>query len=252
VRRLVALIGLALATTAVDRDVRACSCVGPRLWFLSPRASDDAPRNVHVRVMVPTGTSTASLLLRVHGGADVPTQTKTYAGSSVTIAELVPTATLAAQTRFEVATFEPTAHPPTTVIGTFKTGATEDTSAPRLDSLGRPRTRINARYGGGDCSIHGPWIELANVAAHDDRGDEKLAFAVWGPDARGRLDTHRAPDTLVFPNNGRISIGQTSLCDTSRFPLSGSAVTLAVAAVDDAGNTSRALTFRADLTRNSP
>ena len=150
------------------------------------------------------------------------------------------------------ASIDPTAHPPTTVIATFKTASAADTTAPRLDSLGKQRTHLNTVFGGGDCSIQGPWISFTDFVASDDRADAKLAFGVWAPSAAGVIDTTRPPDTLVFPYERTLSIGQTSLCDPRRFAFSGSIVSFAIAAIDDAGNTSRAIRIRADLTKNTP
>jgi hypothetical protein len=90
------------------------------------------------------------------------------------------------------------------------------------------------------------------MVAHDDRGDDFLAYGVWAADAKGKLDTKRAPDTIIFPYEHAIAIGQASMCDPWQFPLKRSIATLAVAALDDAGNASRAITIRADLTRATP
>jgi hypothetical protein len=243
-----------IAVSVASDDARACSCVGPHFVFLSPMGADSAPVNVHVRLEAPSNAQGAqTFVVRAHGSATAVTvQTRTYAEPSVTIVELVPSASLPALTRFEVATVDPTAHPPTTVIGTFKTGSTADTTAPRFDSIGKQRTRLNTHFGGGDCSIQGPWIALSDLVAHDDRPDGQLAYAVWAADATGTLNTTRGPDTLVFPYNNAISIGQTSLCDPRRFTFRGSVVTLAVAAVDESGNTSRSIRIRADLTHDTP
>jgi hypothetical protein len=249
-----ALFSLAIVIGALARqgDVRACSCVGPHLAFLSPSAAN-APTNVHVRIEAPsTGFVASQLVLRVHGGATIATTAKTYPESLVTIAELVPNAPLPASTRFEVASTDPSAHPPTTVIGTFTTGTAADTTAPRFDSVGKQRTRLNANPGGGMCTIAGPWIELEDFVAQDDRADAPLAFGVWAPNASGAIDTTRQPDTILFPYQRHLSIGQTSLCDPRRFSFSGSVVSLAVAAFDESGNMSRAIRLRADLTKNTP
>ena len=248
------VLALAVATALfVPRDSRACSCVGPHMTFLSP-VSDAAPTSSHVRIDAPTGNlSLSKLVLRVHDGSAVAVQARTIpVGSYVTLVELVPTSALAANTRFEVATVEPNAHPPVTVIGTFKTGSAVDTTAPKLDSLGHQGTRLNARWGGGDCSIQGPWITLSHYVAHDERTNAQLAFGIWAPDRGGRIDTSKPPDTIVFPRQDTLAIGQTSLCDPHSFPLSGNSVTLAVAAIDESGNASRALRFHADLTHDAP
>lgn len=227
-------------------DARACSCMGPHLSFLSPMNVDDAPLNTHVRIESPSMGPQPTFVLRAHNGADVPVKMQTYPEPAITIVELVPNATLAASTRYEVATIDKSQHPPITVIGTFKTGTTEDKTAPRLDSIGKPRVRLNAHYGGGDCSIKGPWIDLEGVVAHDDRGDGYLAFGVWSAAVTAK------PDTILFSYRGRVSIGQTSLCDPRRFTFTGSVVQLTVAALDDAGNASKAISFRADVTKPTP
>jgi len=239
-------------STLVEPHARACSCVGPHLAFLSP-TSNAAPTNAHVIVEAPSsGHQTSQFVLRIHNGATIPTTAKLYSEPVITIVELVPTAPLPASTRFEVAWIEPSQHPPTQVVGTFMTATAPDTTAPRLDSLGKQHTRINAVSGGGDCSIAGPWIQFDDFIAQDNRADAQLAFGVWKPNASGVIDTTRQPDVLLFPYERRLSIGQTSLCDPHRFAFSGSTVSLAVAAIDESGNTSRAIRVRADVTKNTP
>ena len=247
-----ALFSAVIAIASLEPHARACSCVGPHMAFLSPSASA-APTNVRVRIEAPSNNLVVSrFVLRVHNGATIPTTAKTYPESMVTIVELVPNAALPSSTRFEVASIDPSVHPPTTVIGTFTTGTAADTTPPRLDSLGKQRTRLNTNFGGGDCSIQGPWIQLDDFVGQDDRADAPLAFGVWAPNASGVIDTTRQPDALLFPYEKRLSIGQTSLCDPRRFTFSGSTVSLAVAAIDESGNMSRAIRIRADLTKNTP
>jgi hypothetical protein len=252
--RVLLLATAAVTTMLPGADSRACSCVGPELAFLSPAQSDAAPLNVHVRLQAPTGgVAGQSFVLRVHGGAPVATQARTFPGPAVTLVELVPAAALAPVTRYEVATVDATKHPATTVIGTFKTGAAADTTAPRLDRVGTVHTHLNTHFGGGDCSIQGPWITLSGTVARDpDRPDAQLAFGVWKVDKGGRLDTTRPPDALVFPYQDTIAIGQTSLCDVRRFAFDAPVVTLGIAAIDESGNTSRPARIRADVTRSTP
>ena len=249
----IAVFSAAIAIASGARhEASACSCVAPHLAFLSP-AAPNAPTNAHVRVEAPsTGLQASRFVLRVHNGATIPTTSKTYPESMISIVELVPSSPLPASTRFEVASIDPSVHPPTTVIGTFTTGTAPDTTPPRLDSLGKQRTRLNAQFGGGNCSIQGPWIELSDFVAKDERADAQLAFGVWAPNASGAIDTTRQPDAILFPYERNVTIGQTSLCDPRRFAFSGSIVSLAVAAIDESGNTSRAIRLRADLTKNTP
>jgi hypothetical protein len=179
-------------------------------------------------------------------------QTRSIPDGSLTLVELTPQSALPSNTRFEVAMVDRNAHPPITVIGTFKTGTAPDTTAPRLDSVGHVGVHLNAQFGGGMCTIAGPWVTVSGMTVHDDRADAQLGYAVWGPDAAGRIDTTKNPDAILFPYQGTISIGRTSLCDPRDFAFKGTAVSLAIAAVDESGNTSRALRFRADLSHDAP
>jgi hypothetical protein len=241
-----------LAATIASHDAFACSCRGPQLAFLSPWNCDDAPLNVHVWFEAPTGPSTPSLVLRAHRGADVATQVRTYPDTYVTYVEMIPAAPLFPLTRYEVATVNAASHPPVTVLGTFKTASAMDTTPPRFNAIGHQRTRINAVYGGGDCSIQGPWIELGDLTVHDDWPDAQLLYGIWSADASGNVNTQRQPDAIAFPYGGVVKIGQSSLCDPSRYALKGPVVTFAIAAFDEAGNASRPIRVRADVTRNTP
>jgi hypothetical protein len=240
---------------AREDRAEACSCMGPSLALRSPMG-DGAPLNVHVRVEVPSpgaGAPAPALILREHKGAVVATQTRTIAGPAITLVELTPSAPLSRETRYEIATVDPTKHPPNTVIGVFKTGTATDVTPPKLDRIGAHTTHLNTHFGGGDCSIRGPWVSLSGIVAHDaDRPDAELAYGVWQADTSGKLDTKRTPDALIFPYRGELTIGQSSLCDMSQFSFNAPAVTLAVAAFDDAGNASKPIVFRADVTRNGP
>jgi len=247
-----AAIAFTFLGAMMEPHARACSCIGPHLSYLSPSGTA-AATNAHVRIMAPSnGLQTSRFVLRVHNGAVIPTTVKTYAEPRVTVVELVPNAALPASTRFEVASIDASEHPPTTVIGTFTTATTADTTAPRLDSLGRQRTRLNTVFGGGDCSIAGPWIDLDDFVAVEDHADAQLAFGVWSPSASGVIDTTKQPDVLLFPYEKHLSIGATNSCDPRRFTFAGSVATLAVAAIDESGNVSRPIRLRADLTKNTP
>jgi hypothetical protein len=248
------LLAIAASAALPEPESHACSCVGPQLSFLSPVHADDAPLNVRVRIEAPSsGLSAQTLVLRVHDGATVAAQVRTVPGPTVTIAELVPVAPLAPLTRYEVATVDATKHPATTVIGTFKTGTSADTKPPRLERVGKPRTTLNTQFGGGDCSIQGPWITVGGIVARDpDRPGAQLAYGVWQADRGGKLDTTRPPDALVFPYQDTIAIGQTSLCDMHAFAFESAVVSLAIAAIDESGNVSPAVRLRADVTRSTP
>lgn len=244
-----------LAATAVFLGVprvlecAACSCMGPSAQIVGPDRVDDAALNARVRFEVPYGASTSDAVLRVHEGPKVDTTSRTFVDGSLTFVELSPTKLLAPSTRYEVAVVDPSKFPSTTVLGTFKTGTTSDTVAPKLDALGTAVARGNNVAGGGDCRIQGPWIEVGPVRVSDPgRPDAKLLFAVWAGDAAGNVDTSKPPTSFVVVHEGRITIGRRSLCDLHDFPIPSTPfASLAIAAVDESGNTSAIHRARVDL-----
>lgn len=234
----------------------ACSCMGPDLGVLTPQRPDGVPTNTRVRVTMPAiaqGQSSPTLALRVHGGREIAATSHVYPDVAESIVELTPTAPLAPSTRYEVAVVDAAKHPATTVVSTFVTGTTADVAAPVLDALGSVGARKNVRFGGGDCSIQGPWVTIDGFRAHDPgRSDAELVFGVWGKDAKGVLDTNRPPDTLITPDRNALTIGRSSLCDMRDFLLTGAIVPLAIAVVDEAGNRSAPRRFTVDVSRSSP
>jgi hypothetical protein len=253
---LVCTTALAAALLLPSARGEACSCVGPELSVLTPQRPEGVPTNTRVRVTMPAvgqGQTQPTLALRVHGGADVVAKTRLYPDVAESIAELTPMSPLAPSTRYEIAVVDSTKHPATTVVSTFVTGANADTAAPVIDSLGAVGARLNMHYGGGDCSIQGPWVTVDGSRVHDPgRPDAELLFGVWGKNAQGVLDTNRAPDALLAPYHQRLNIGRSSLCDMRDFPLKGPIVQLAIAVFDEAGNASTPRRFSVDVTRNSP
>lgn len=254
-----ALASLALGSATDERSANACSCAGPEIVYLGPKGAD-APLNAHVRVDVPPGTG-GTYVLRTHPtpaapAVVTPTTTSVYSvgTSGLETVDLTPLASLAPRTRYEVVLVRAGTHPPNTVVGTFVTGTSTDTVAPRFSSLGKVSTRLNlGLVGGGMCSVRGPWLTVSGYGVEDPgRPDARLAFLVWGPDAKGKVDTSTTPSALVEPYRGVVAIGQTSLCDPRSFPLPGARITLAIAAVDEAGNRSAPKTFQADLSRPTP
>ncbi len=252
--------GLALCAASVGlgalgmRDAAACSCVGPRSSMLTPDRLDDAPLNTKVRIeLAPraraAGSAKPKVVLRAHGQAgEVAVTPRSMPSGSVEVVELAPNAPLAPSTQYEVAVIEESLHPSTLVVGTFRTGTTADTTPPKVERFGRAVAYKNLTAGGGDCSIRGPWIEVSDVAASDpSRPNAQTMWAVWRA-KDGKLDTKAAPATIVGTFQGTLTIGKRSLCDPHEFslPKEGS-ITLAVAAVDEAGNASPPRTVVIDI-----
>ena len=226
-------------------DASACSCMAPQIAIVGPDRVSDAPLNTRVRFVVPVQTApAATAVVRVSdtsARADV-TERRWVDGTQIFV-ELTPAKPLGPDTRYEVAlvSSDPSAYPSTTVLGTFKTGTSADTTPPKLDSVGAAVAKGNLRAGGGDCTIQGPWIEVANVSASDPgRPAARLMYGVWAADAAGNLDTTKPPAALVSKYLDTLTVGKRSLCDPHDFPISMSApsMTIAIAAVDEAGNMS--------------
>jgi hypothetical protein len=235
---------------AEPEDASACSCIGPSERLVGPDRVDDAPLGVHVRFEVPLQASRANLaVLRTVGGPKVDASLRTWPDGSLTFAELTPSKPLQPNTRYEIALVDPAMYPSTTVLGTFATGTASDATPPKLLTIGTAVARGNVHAGGGDCSIHGPWIEVGPVQAEDPgRPTARLMFAVWLGDAAGNVDTTKAPTALVAEYKGTLTIGQRSLCDPHDFPIPKTPfATLAIAAVDESGNTSSPRRVRVDL-----
>jgi len=249
-----ALAGALFVSLARVHDATACSCAGPRIALLGPTQIDDAPLNTRVRVEMPDPNASrvagGGLVVRAHGGAVVPTTSRSIApGRWLATLELTPNAPLAPATRYEVAVVDPTAHPSVTVLGTFKTGTTTDATAPRLDALGVAHAVRNPHPIGSMCQVAGPWIVLDGVAATDPgRADAKLVFGVWLGDAAGNVDANKPPTAIRRAHEGRLHLGQSSACDPYLFPLPAKGVVwLGIAALDEAGNASTMRKVKVDL-----
>jgi hypothetical protein len=258
-KRTAAVLTFAMAASAAAlvRDAGACSCLGPQLRLLSPDRLDDAPRNVHVRLAMPSQPQTGGsrVVLRAHGSrAEVATTSRSRQYGMVTHVELVPSAPLAANTQYELATIDPAAHPPETVFGTFRTGSSSDTTAPRLESTGQAAAKVNPHASGAACGIPGPWVVIEHIRANDPgRDDAQLAMAVWLGDASGRIDDTLPPTAMEKLAAGGILLGPASLCDPRSFPFPKTrTMWIGLAAIDEAGNRSATRRVRIDLAGATP
>jgi hypothetical protein len=218
---------------------------------------DDAPLNARVRFEVPVrgASGKARSVLRVHGSAtEVDAVERRFAGGTVELVELAPRASLASSTQYEVAVVDPDQYPSTVVVGTFKTGTATDTTAPRLKNGGAVEAHRNVQYGGGDCSIRGPWIDVTGIDAEDpSRPAAQILWGVWESGPSGKIDASKPPAAMIRPLHGRITIGQRSLCDPHGFPLPDKGVfSFGVAPIDEAGNTGTMKTHRVDMGAATP
>lgn len=234
--RLLALVGLAPLFRA--EPAVACSCIAPSAVLLSPSPGAPAPLNARVRLALPAGQGKHELVLRQHAGPVVAVKRSDSALGTLTHVELEPEAELSPDTRYELAIVERERHPSTLVFGTFKTGSARDSVAPTGGKLDQAVVFKARRWSGASCGIGTPWATLRAAAGADpDRSAAQLLYAVWAPDAAGRLDTSRPPTAFLAASQGVLTVGKTSLCDPDDFPLpERGRVTLAFALLDEAGN----------------
>jgi hypothetical protein len=261
----VGLCALSGSAATTEREAGACSCAGPQTVLVAPDRADDVPLNARIRVDAlspahvnapPRLNGASSLVLRVYPtGAVVPTTLRTFAaGGQLAIAELVPSALLAPATQYDVALHDALDWPTTTVVGTFRTAKTSDTTAPRIHAVGAA-TAFKSAHTGGTCEVAGPWVTIEGISADDPgRPDAQLLYAVWLGDSAGNVDTKKPPTALVRAHDGMLELGQTSLCDAHDFPIAKKAafMWLGIAAIDEAGNTSAERKVRVDLAGARP
>lgn len=255
IRKAIAAAAL-VAIAVLARDAGACSCMPPEASLMSPDRTEDASTNTKIRIEVPSpafyGSTTAQVIVRAHGGANVEAKSRKISARYLDVHELTPVAPLAPNTRYEVATVDPQRHPPTHVIGTFKTGATAtaDTTPPRIDRMGAVVAEKTGRYMN-SCSVAGPWIVARDIVSSDPgRTDPKIVYAVWLGDNAGNVDTSKPP-TRILPldrDGNNLTIGQAGSCHFYDFPIPSTPfVWLGIAALDEAGNQSAVKKVRVDL-----
>lgn len=241
-----ALAAVVLVAVLRVEDASACSCMAPQMALVTP-GREDAPLGTKIRLQVPNN-ATPTAVVRV-GGATVAATQRTWGLGGLTWLELTPTRPLAPSTTYEVAVVDAAAFPSTTVLAAFTTGTASDTAAPKIATFGAAAARGGAHAGGGTCSIKGPWIEIPNVKAEDPgRPGAKLGFVLWSGDDQGHVDTSRPFEAFLTPYEGRLTIGQSSLCDPHEFFIpKAPQFTFAVAAVDESGNQSPPRKLRVSL-----
>lgn len=249
---------LALTVLAGAPDARACSCSGPHVRFLTPDRLDDVPLNTRVRLEVPArvrAPSKGRRVLRVHGStAEVQVTERSFSSGYMDVVELLPTAPLAPSTQYEMAVIDPAEHPSTLVVGTFRTGTAADTAAPVVKNGGKAVAHRNVQFGGGSCSVQGPWIDVSALVAEDpSRPDAQILWGVWAGGPSGKIDPTKPPTVIVGTWRDIVTIGKRSLCDPHDFPLPAAGVfAFGLAPLDEAGNAGAMKIHRVDMGAATP
>jgi len=243
------LMALAVAATLHPAPSEACSCAAPQPMLLSPRDETPAPLDAILRISM-SPNEPGDLVLRARGGAAVPFRASRRTLGWVSQIELVPTAALAPDTRYELALVRKDQRPSTYVFATFATGTERDDAAPKL---GAPHAAVAVeQVREGMCSSAGRAIEVGVRPASDPgRPAAHLLYGVWLPDAQGKLDTSAAPSFFDGAWEGTIRFGTIDLCDPLKveLPSGPHKTTFAVAAFDEAGNRSDVHTVTVDFAR---
>ncbi len=240
-RSAVSVLGLSLAAAIAGHatPADACSCLGPHAIALSPPLEAvGVPRNAHVRGLVPVAPGSGRLLLRQRKGADVPTLDKRAHQGDVDLVELVPRAALAPSTSYEIVVRDDAAVAPNHVIGFFTTGTDSDTKPPALNAGVKARVEGGGGRGAPSmCQTNLPYVSV-EAAGSDDRA-LPLLFGIWVA-KKGQLALDDPPDAIGESSPRGLTLGKSSLCAMSdyAFPPGGGPLTIAVAAMDVAGNTS--------------
>jgi hypothetical protein len=235
----ISLALLAAPLLLLNHDANACSCSPPQPKMLSPARLSSAPVNSRVRVVLPKFLK-GNLVLRKHKGADVPFQRIDSSNQYMPDVEIVPKSKLDSNTRYEVALVNPEEHPTTFVFGTFVTGSDIDSVAPTDAKI--TRTVVNAHRSSvmTSCAVGTPWVQVfLNKSEDPGHTDVPVLYAVWASTGKNKIDLNAPPIAFVEEKDGILKLGRTSYCDPDDFPLPmNGSVSLAIAAVDQAGNRS--------------
>jgi hypothetical protein len=236
-RYAIAFASLAMGATVAGQapPAEACSCVPIRGVTLSPPLhAIDVPRNARVLAYVPIEPGAGQLVLRQRKGAEVATSERRVHQGDVDLVELRPASALTRATEYEVLVRRAGTLPPNTVIGFFTTGADADTTPP---TLGTASARVEGTSGRGvqsTCAPHDAYVNL-EATGKDDRS-LPLLFGIWVVKSGRSLE--QLPDAIG--EGGAVTLGKSSLCSLADygFPAGGGRLTLAVSAIDSAGNAS--------------
>ncbi len=216
-----------------------------------------AARNTRVRVAFFAPGKLPTVRVVRHGGKGVPARARTLVLSGLRIVELTPRRALKPGATYDVvvdkrtigsftATRDVDARPPTWAGVAKATYVVEHVTATERTPDG---SRIRIIRSESMCYRPDPYAVLTIEPVEDDiAAPDEVLFAVWIPDAKGVLDTTRPPFAYVAAQDGHISLGSTSVCDPIRFAFpKARQYTIAIAAVDSAGNQTAPVEVTLDL-----
>jgi hypothetical protein len=247
---------ISLGLLLFPRDAAACSCVPPEPQLLSPERSVAAPLNTKIVVLVPSHLAGRLELARVGAKTKISAREQRRVLGDVIQLEISPASPLEPGARYSVSWVDPSESPSTLVFGSFKTADMRDDKPPSLAKLGTATPYRLRNPMGSMCQTAHPWVEISAVEGSDPgRAQARLLYAVWVDDGTGKLNTKLPPSALLpLDEKGVLRIGNASLCTPLKFPFPNrpQQLVLAIAAVDEAGNTSPARSVRVALGAAQP
>jgi hypothetical protein len=219
VRARLLFLVIALFLVATPHDVEACTIIIPATSL--PRFAP-APPNAHVWIrglQLPLYAG-ASFVLVATDGTPAPVDVRSWPTSMVW--ELAPQARLRANARYELWGVPRSKQPtPPVLLGTFKTGADDDVTAPSAPKLVRAAEITPL----GSCPT---FIELTGTPGSDTSGE--TLHAVWLSDDRGVLHYADPPNEIFAWTERRAEVNKWFMHKGTR--------RIGVRAVDVAGNVS--------------
>jgi len=240
--------GLVFILGSFFSEAARAGCGAPPPKLLLPIDGQDAPLNSKITVSLEQRDWIDRVVLRPMGGTPVGvSKTPLPSPVGLVLVQLSPDQPLAPRTQYELAIVGPPGnHPGTLIFGTFSTGGASDDAPPALRVDG-------AHYFEEENGVGSPlaWLEVGVGTEDGDRRGTKSLFAIWLPDAKGRLATNGPADFYVPQDGAVVRISSYDICSGWYVPLPaklGSAE-VGIAAIDEANNRSRTARVKVNFRR---
>jgi hypothetical protein len=223
----------------------ACTCATPAVQVF-PSPAEKAPLNTRIHLILPDAAEGLVFELKPPAQATTKKDKKKKKArpepaveldrieaksGALWFVELAPREPLAPETRYELWMTAPGGRP--AVIGEIATGVESDTTPPAWSGVGKP-TWVKAPASPGTCQTGKPHALFGHQPAAD-----AVLYAVWLADAAGKIDYAKPPTTWLRDWNGKLALGNPSICSPSNadLPASGK-LRVGLKALDHAGNLS--------------
>lgn len=224
-----------------------CGALAPSLLF--PIDGQEAPLNSKITISLGVQRDWVSrVVLRPRRGAAVEVSNAPLPGPlGQVLVQLSPKQPLEPNTQYELAIIRPADdHPNALIFGTFVTGSTSDGKAPTIRLEGSHYFEEADRDG-----VVKSWLEIGVGTEDGDRQGTGKMFAIWFPDAKGRLVTTGPAALYVRQDASVVRVSSPDLCNGWNVPLPSKlgATEFGLAALDEANNRSAIVRVKVDFRR---